>query len=268
MSKNSSLPYFITPHGGNPDKPLFVFLPGMDESGKELMSLQTAGLETAFDVRCFVIPPDNLTTWDELSQQVVTLIQAELEKAPRSIVYLCGESFGACIALQVALKVPQLWNRIILINPASSFHRVPWLNLGSLLFPLIPKLFYELFSFTALPFLAPLNRLDAASRQALLKSVQEAPPKIVNWRLTLLRDFHIDTTQLHLTVTQPVLLIASQGDLILPSVKEVQRLAQIFPNAQVVTIPGCGHACLVETGINLLQILQSENFWNFQPKTS
>ncbi len=28
----------------------------MDETGKELISIQTAGLETAFDVRCLVIP--------------------------------------------------------------------------------------------------------------------------------------------------------------------------------------------------------------------
>jgi len=266
MSNNSSQPYFITPHPGNPDNPLFVFLPGMDETGKELMSFQTAGLETAFDMRCFVIPPNNLTTWDELSQQVVTLTQAELEKAPHSIVYLCGESFGACIALQVALKVPQLWERIILINPASSFHRVPWLNSGSLLFPLVPKLFYELFSFTALPFLAPLDRLEPAARQALLKSVQDAPQKTVNWRLSLLREFRIDATQLHLTLIQPVLLIASQGDIILPSVKEVQHLAKILPNARLVTLPNCGHACLVETGINLLKILQNENFLNFHPK--
>lgn len=259
MSNNYRQPYFITPHQGNPDNPLFVFLPGMDETGKELMNCQTAGLETAFDVRCFVIPPDNLTNWEELSQQVMTLTQAELEKAPHSSVYLCGESFGACIALQVALKVPRLWERIILINPASSFHRVPWLNFGSRLFPLVPKFFYELFSFTALPFLAPLDRLEAAARQALLKSTQDAPPKTVNWRLRLLREFQVDASQLHL-ITQPVLLIASQGDLILPSVNEVQRLAKMFPDARLVTLPNSGHACLVERDIDLLQILQSEKF--------
>ncbi|GAB4210807.1 MAG: alpha/beta fold hydrolase [Coleofasciculaceae cyanobacterium] len=218
------------------------------------MRLQTASLETAFDVRCFVIPPDDLTNWDALSSQVVTLTKAELEKAPRPLVYLCGESFGGCIALKAALRESQLFNRIVLINPASSFHRVPWLVLGTLVFPWIPQLFYKIFSFTALPILAPLNRLEPAARQALLKSVRAAPKKTANQRLSLMREFDIDQTQLH-QLTQPVLLIASKGDRLLPSVAEAKRLARILPNAQVVILPHSGHACLVEVDIQLLKIL-------------
>ena len=78
-------------------------------------------------------------------------------------------------------------------------------------------------------------------------------------RLNLMRQFDIDEMKLH-QLTQPVLLIASEGDLILPSVAEAKRLARILPNAQVVTIPHKGHACLVEEGVNLLEILQAENF--------
>lgn len=258
MSEVNSHSYFLTPVPSNPSYPLFVFLPGMDETGKDLMRIQTAGLETAFDVRCFVIPPDDLTNWDVLSSQVVALTKAELEKTPRPLVYLCGESFGACIALKVALIAPQLFNRIVLINPASSFHRVPWLVLGAILFPWVPKLFYKIFSFTALPVLAPLNRLEPAARQALLKSVRAAPKKTANQRLSLMRQFDIDQTQLH-QLTQPVLLIASKGDRLLPSVAEVKRLARILPNAQVVTLPHSGHACLVEVDIQLLEILQTHD---------
>jgi len=258
MSEVHSQSYFFTPLPSNPSYPLFVFLPGMDETGKELMRIQTAGLKAAFDVRCFVIPPDDLTNWDALSSQVEALTKAELEKTPRPSVYLCGESFGACIALKVALRVPQLFNRIVLINPASSFHRVPWLVLGSLLFLWVPRLFYEIFSVTALPLLAPLNRLDPAARQALLKSVRAAPKKTANQRLSLMRQFDIEERQLH-QLTQPVLLIASSADRLLPSVAEVKRLARILPNAQVVTLPHSGHACLVEVDIQLLKILQTHD---------
>lgn len=73
----------------------------MDETGKELICIQTAGLEVAFDVRCFIIPPDNLTNWDEMTIKLVSLTQIELEKTPRASVYLCGESFGGCLALKV-----------------------------------------------------------------------------------------------------------------------------------------------------------------------
>jgi hypothetical protein len=87
MSTVPNHPYFISPSPSNPAYPLFVFLPGMDETGKELMSIQTAGLETAFDLRCLVIPSDEFISWDHLSERVIALTQAELKKTPRSSVY-------------------------------------------------------------------------------------------------------------------------------------------------------------------------------------
>jgi pimeloyl-ACP methyl ester carboxylesterase len=257
MSKPNSCAYFFTPQPSVGNHPLFVFLPGMDETGKELMCLQTEGLEKAFDVRCFVIPPDELTDWDTLADQVLALTQAELEKLPRSSIYLCGESFGACIALKVLEKSPQFFTHIIIINSASSFHRIFWLNLGSVLFPLTPTFIYKISSFIALPFLASINRLSPDGKKYLLKAVNSAPKETANQRLSLMRNFTLDEQQLS-QVTQPFLLIASQDDKLLPSQDEAQRLARIFPHAQVVTLPYSGHACLVEEDTNLLKILQAE----------
>ncbi len=259
MSNVPSHPYFFTPSPSNPDFPLFVFLPGMDETGKELISIQTAGLETAFDMRCLVIPSDEFISWTHLSEQVITLTQEELKKKPRSSVYLGAESFGTCIALKAMLSDPKLFNRIILINSASSFHRVPWLNWGSYLFHWVPQLLYTNSSFMALPFLTSFNKLSPQAHHALLKSVRDAPKKAVMQRLTLMRQFDIDEMKLR-QFTQPVLLVASKADLILPSVAEAKRLARILPNAKVVTVPHKGHACLVEGGVDLLKILQTENF--------
>ena len=96
MTKMSRCPYFFTPFQDDRDRPLFVFLPGMDETGKELMTLQMAGLEAEFDVRCFVIPAAVLdNSWDSLSQRLIALTQAELEKTPRPV-YLC-ENLSAAV---------------------------------------------------------------------------------------------------------------------------------------------------------------------------
>jgi hypothetical protein len=73
-------PYFLTPKLSKPNYPFFVFLPGMDETGKELVYIQTAVLEAAFDVHCFVIPPDDLTNWDEMTEEVANLTGIELKK--------------------------------------------------------------------------------------------------------------------------------------------------------------------------------------------
>jgi pimeloyl-ACP methyl ester carboxylesterase len=259
MSKVPGNSYFLTPSPSNPDFPLFVFLPGMDETGKELMGIQTAGLEAAFDVRCLVIPPDEFISWTRLSERVIELTQRELQKTPRSQVYLAAESFGTCIALKVLLSAPQLFNRIILINSASSFHRVPWLNFGSYLLAWIPQFIYQYSSCLALPFLTSFNRLSSPAHHALRKSVRNAPKQAVMQRLTLKREFDIDQIKLH-QLTQPVLLIASEADFILPSVAEAKRLGRILVNSRIVKIPHKGHACLVEKGVNFLEILQAENF--------
>jgi hypothetical protein len=88
ISQVHSQPYFLTPLQPNPGYPLFIFLPGLGET-TQLVRLETAGLETAFNVRCLMLPPQELSSWDILSQQVVDLTQAALETEQPKSVYLC-----------------------------------------------------------------------------------------------------------------------------------------------------------------------------------
>ncbi len=239
---------------------MLVYLPGLDETGKALISLQTVSFEKDFNVRSLVIPPDDLDDWDRLADAAIALTRSELKKLPSHLpVYLCAESFGGCLALKILLRDDDPFDRIILSNSASSFHRVPWLNIGSQLFFLVPEWYYKLSANFALPFLAPPHRLSAEARQALLESTRSAPKRTLERRLALMRDFSVDEARLR-QVTQPVLLIGSEQDRILPSVNEVYRLAKVFPHAQIVTLPHSGHACLVENGINLNEIMRAKNF--------
>ena len=250
--------YFFNPQASKPDCPLLIFLPGLDETGKNLMSMQTDSLEIGFDVRCFVIPPEDIDDFNLLAESALALIEAELASTPERAVYLCGESFGGCIALKMLEQAPKLFEKIILVNPASSFHRIPWLNLGSLLFSLTPDFLYNNSAYLSLPFLAPVNRLSVHACQGLAETIKSAPKQTAQQRLAMMREFTLDETKLR-QVTQPVLLIGSEKDLILPSVEEVRRLAKIFPQATIVTLPHSGHACLVED-INLYQIMEANKF--------
>ncbi|OUL21239.1 alpha/beta hydrolase [Nostoc sp. 106C] len=251
-------PCFLTPKRVQPEYPLFVYLPGMDGTGQLLRS-QTAGLELGFDVRCLAIPRQDLTTWDVLTNNVLDLIHTELEKSSQRPIYLCGESFGGCLAMKVAIQAPQLFKRIILINPASSFHLRPWFNWASQLTYLVHPYLYEIGALGLLPFLASLQRMTRSDRQELLKSMRSVPPETVLWRLSLLREFHVEDEQLR-RLTQPVLLIAGVQDRLLPSVDEVRRLANILPNSKMLLLPQSGHACLLESDTNLYKIMHNHNF--------
>ncbi|MGL4618185.1 MAG: alpha/beta fold hydrolase [Chroococcidiopsis sp.] len=251
-------PCFLSPKKLQPEYPLFIFLPGMDGTGQLLRS-QTEGLEVAFDVRCLMIPPEDVSDWDVLSAQVIQLIHKELAKNPQREVYLCGESFGGCLAMKVAVKAPELFSRIILVNPASSVQLRPFLAWGSQFANLVPSCFYQFGAVGLLPFLASLERVTKSDRREMLKVIRSVPPETVLWRITLVRDFDVDETQLK-QLTQPILIIGSAQDRLLPSIAEAERLLGILPNSRLVVLPYSGHACLLESETNLYDIMRSQHF--------
>ncbi len=251
-------PVFLTSKRLQPDRPLFIYLPGLDGTGQLLRS-QTAGLENHFDVRCLAIPPDDSSSWEVLTENVVKLIHRELGKNSQRPVYLCGESFGGCLAQKVAVAAPHLFTRIILVNPASSFAKGHFLSWASQITKYLPAYLFEIGAVGLLPFLASLGRITDSDRQELLKAMGSVPPTTINWRLSLLRVFEVDESKLR-RLQQPVLVIAGGCDRLLPSTTEAQRLVQILPNAKMAILANSGHACLLEEDIKLHQIMQAENF--------
>ncbi|MGB8699337.1 MAG: alpha/beta hydrolase [Thermosynechococcaceae cyanobacterium] len=61
-------------------------------------------------------------------------------------------------------------------------------------------------------------------------------------------------------LSQPVLIIASGKDRLLPSIAEARQLVELLPNARLLILPQSGHACLLEEDVNLNQILKSQGF--------
>jgi len=253
---------FLQPAPIRRDLPLFIFLPGMDGTGVSLRS-QVPFLQTAFDIRTLYLPPDDRTGWEELTTRTLELIAAELTDPPRSI-YLCGESFGSCLALRVALKKPEWIQHLTLINCASAFVRRPLLSWGSLGLGWLPDPLYRASGVVFLPFLAALGRITRDDRQNLLAAMQSVPLPVLSWRLSLLRTFHVATDRLR-EFDRPVSIVASAADRLLPSVAEAQRLLVHLPHARKVILPRSGHACLLETDVNLYDIFQTANI--FAPET-
>ena len=127
---------FWQPRPAQPNLPLFIFFPGMDGTGK-LLHKQIDGLALKFDIRCLTIDSNDRTDWVGLVDRSLALIDQEL--ATGQELYLCGESFGACLAMQEAGRFGSATqseaniSQLVLINPASSFMRLPWLAWSSAL---------------------------------------------------------------------------------------------------------------------------------------
>jgi pimeloyl-ACP methyl ester carboxylesterase len=247
---------FLTPITDRPHLPLLFFLPGMDGTGK-LFYRQVSGLQRFFNLRCLSIPRNDRSDWITLTKTVITLIETEREKLHYPDVYLCGESFGACLALSVAVTIPNLFKKLILVNCASSFPKCPWLSWGIPLTTSLPDFIYPYSNLAFLPWLACLERITDSDRQALLAAIQSIPPDIIGWRLSLLRDFSLLPQQLT-NYTRSVLLIAAARDRLLPSVQESLYLKNKLPNAKLLILPDSGHACLLEQPVNLAQLVNSK----------
>ena len=247
-------------------RPLFVFLPGMDGSGA-LLQAQVAGLRTGFDIRCLSIPPDDLRGWDELSEQVAALIQMEQQRHPGRKTTICGESFGGCLALRLITRFPKLCDQLILVNPASSAQRQPWISACSSLTQLLPTPIYQLSTFSLCNLLIASHRVSRPRRHQLLAAMQAVRPQSAAWRLSLLRQFRLEDLPLD-RVHQPVLILASEADRLLPSQREAKRLARFLPNTTIVHLADSGHACLLENQLNLSAILKSQDLFSDLPAST
>jgi pimeloyl-ACP methyl ester carboxylesterase len=250
---------FLTPHPPQPDRPLFVFLPGMDGTG-QLLHSQIPALRQTFDIRCLCLPHhDDFSGWSRLAHQTIQLIQSELKNRSNRSVYLCGESFGGCLALQVLQNAPELVDRAILINPASAFKQRPWMSWGTPFMRWCPDPLYQISTLGLLPFLIATDRVSPLDRQRLVQAMQSISAQTASWRLSLLDRFEIAPIQLR-QICQPVLFLASAADRLLPSVSEVRQLMNCLPKAEAIVLPNSGHTCLLETDINLHQLLHHSSF--------
>jgi pimeloyl-ACP methyl ester carboxylesterase len=243
--------HLTSPGPVNRNHPLLVFLPGMDGTGTLYVN-QTKRLKQYFDIRCLVIPPDDQTPWAGLVQQTVKLIRQDRHGRQ---VYLCAESFGACLALQVVAHAPDLIDRLILINPASSFGRIPWFRWVASVAPWVSASAYQIGTLTLLPLLAALHRISDDSRSNLLTAMRSVTQRSAAWRMALLTQFRVEDLPLH-AFRNPTLFIVGQADRLLPSFSEVKRLARFLPNSQTHLLPLSGHACLLEKEVDLVAILK------------
>ncbi|CAM9357148.1 unnamed protein product [Discosporangium mesarthrocarpum] len=73
-----------------------------------------------YDIRCLRTHMDCRATFPELVQTVVAEVERFGLERP---VHVMGESFGALLAIAVALEMPQHVSRLVLVNPATSFRR-------------------------------------------------------------------------------------------------------------------------------------------------
>jgi pimeloyl-ACP methyl ester carboxylesterase len=227
-------------------RPLLLYLPGMDGTGK-LFYRQAQALQAEFRVRPLSLNhPEAGHSWESLADWV----GSQLEEGA----YLCGESFGACLALAVAAQQPERCRGLILVNPASSLRRRPWWWAGQVLLPFLPPGLYHQLAERGVRVFGGAGPNGAAGSGAAAPGRAQrfsgggCPSSSLAGILCCGRFAP--------RVDEAASLAGGGGrDRLLPSVQEVRRLAERLPQAQVEISPLSGHACLLERQMNLRRYL-------------
>lgn len=265
-------------HDDDNDRPLLLYVPGMDCTGKGIASQLPTLAAAGYDIRCVYIPSDNRSTWQELVQMVCHLLQKEVEedkegtettqkqqqqRQHRRHLTVVGESFGACLAIRLALASPSLITHLVLINPATNFAQNNPLvsfcaSTGLLAF--FPQTLYQIAQDLMLPLMVKRNRVSIKDHETLLSPIDFVPAECGAWRFSMLNDSTGLSDVDIQSINMPTLLFASAKDWVLPSMAECARLQCLLPNAKRVILPESGHTALLEHSIDLAKMLQTHGF--------
>lgn len=103
-----------------------IYLPGIDGTGMAAYK-QFPSITERFALMALTVPIENRMPFQELAafcaDHVRDLAAATPSETP---IYLLGESFGGILALAVAAQCRDAVDRVVLVNPATSYEDSVW----------------------------------------------------------------------------------------------------------------------------------------------
>ncbi|KAF2322938.1 hypothetical protein GH714_032222 [Hevea brasiliensis] len=248
--------------GSRLDKsPLLLYLPGIDGVGLGLIKQHYS--------------------LGKVVKLVERTVRSENCRSPNRLTYLVGESLGACLAIAVAARNPDIDLVLILANPGTSFKKSQLEPLMPLLALLPDQLQLGLPHILSLMTGDPLKMMmdnvtkgvplqltveelsqDVAAMSSYLSVMGDILPReTLLWKLHLLKSASaFANSRLHAVKAQ-TLILSSGKDQLLPSQEEGQRLQHLLPNCENRLFSDCGHFLLLEDEVDLATIIMGTNFY-------
>ncbi|CAN1126698.1 Phytyl ester synthase 2, chloroplastic [Linum perenne] len=279
-SSHGGPPLWISPPdcGSPPDtSPLFLYLPGIDGVGLGLIR-HHYDLAKMFNTRCLHIPVKDRTSFRGLVQLVEITVREEYRRFPRRPIYLCGESLGACIALAVAARNPEIDLVLILANPGTSFEKsqlralMPLLELLPNNYQLNVPFMLSLMTGDPLKMFVdnvvrglPLRRPTGGLEVDVLALAEILPKETLLWKLRLLESASsYANARLH-AWHRPLwlMIIISSGSSLLPVVY-IETFNSIKTNAVNALLSGSSVeriSCFQEDGPALVTTIKGSMFY-------
>ena len=174
-----------------------------------------------------------------LAASCAYLIEVLMAEAPRPGVALVGQGMGGMLALEVALRRPDLVRQLVLVAtapavlPGDGYDRhitdgLQWLDEGRDMFATADTLLPRLVSPGALP------------EGVQLATFCQSQVHAATWRRALLAMRGFDRRSALGQIAAPTLLVAGEHDRVTPP-GTLQSMAHAMADASLLTLPGAGH---------------------------
>lgn len=228
--------------------PLLIYIAGLDGTG-ELFFKQAPELSRSYRVVTFRSRDHGRFTYDDLADDVASIIRDIGE--PRATIV--GESFGGTVAMTFALRHPRMIERLVVVNSFPRFRRRFNIRLAAWLARAMP--FRAILPARLASCMLGLLRdgVEREDRRQFFKAIRTVKKEGYARRLQLIAELDIEDRLCE--IQAPTLFIAGDKDLLIPSAREAEAMAERMPYAEVRIIKGAGHACLMGSRVRLASIL-------------
>jgi 3-oxoadipate enol-lactonase len=227
---------------------LLIYISGLDGTG-QLFFKQAPALARSYRVVTFRSRDNGRFTYEDLTDDVAAIIRDLGEQSAT----ILGESFGGTVALNFALRYPQMVERLVVINSFPRFRKRFTIKVGALLASGLPfRLLWPVRRVASILGLL-VDGVSREDRRVFWKAIRTVSGEAYAQRLKLIAALDLEPrlSEIH----APALFIAGERDLLIPSVREAHAMASRMPNATVKVVKGAGHACLLGSRVRLAELL-------------
>ncbi len=228
--------------------PPIVYVSGIEGTGK-LFYKQATDLERDHTVISFPLRGEGRYGMARLVEDLAWVVRdAGLERAT-----FVGESFGGLLTMAAALAEPRMFERVILVNTFPFFAQRAKINLGVLLFSLLPYQMIKAHRTRNARHVLFTEDVSDEDRRLFREHTRTVPYEGYVSRLRIIRD--TDLRPRLGEIEAPVLVVAGTADRLIDSVGAARVLVERLPRARLKLLEGTGHTALLSGRVRLREWL-------------
>lgn len=228
--------------------PAFVYVSGIEGTGKNFYK-QAADLERDHTVISFPLRPLGRYGIETLVEDFVSVIEhAGFKRAT-----VLGESFGGLVVLAAALKHPEVFERMILVNSFAAFPHPAKINLGVALFSVLPYPLLKAYRTKTARRTLFSEDIEPEDRLAFREHTRHVRLEGYLSRLRIIKGTDLRSRLPEIKV--PALVVAGTLDRLLNSVAAARVLVSGLPRSRLKLLEGTGHMALLSNRVRVRQWL-------------